>query len=140
MSEMKAYNVKVNGKKYFIEIEEAVTQTPFSINKGYTDPYNARVPVPPATSFAEPAPGTSIPDPVPAEPGACIKLVTSPLHGTVLSVNVKLADHVLKGDLLMTIAAMNKVIEILAEADGIVTQILAVRGKAVETGDVLFIM
>lgn len=141
---MKAYYVKVNGKDYFVEIEEALLRksspAPVFVKDTPTSATPSAAQVPPATSFAEPASGAPIPAPVPAAQGAAVQLVTSPLPGTVLSVDVQVGEAVKKGGLLFTIEAMKMENEIIAAKDGIVTQIKVVKGTTVDTGDVLLVM
>ena len=53
---------------------------------------------------------------------------------------VKAGDHVKKGDTLCVIEAMKLMNELTAERDGVVAEICAKNGQAVEYGSVLFRM
>ncbi|CAN5605632.1 pyruvate carboxylase [soil metagenome] len=69
------------------------------------------------------------------EPGE----VAAPVPGMVVSVAVAEGDQAAKGDLLATIEAMKMEVEVFAEMDGVVEEIVAEAGTHVEGGDLLFV-
>ena len=111
---MKKYRVTVNGTAYEIELEELTGAAPAAA------PAAATAPAPAAA--AAPAGGEQ---------------VTSPMPGTILSVNVSNGSAVKKGDVLMILEAMKMENEIMAPCDGTVTSVAAAKGAAVESGALL---
>lgn len=110
---MKKYRVNVNGTVYEVELEE-MTGAPSA-------------PAAPATAPAAPA----------AAPAAGGEKVTSPMPGTILSVNVAAGDAVKRGQVLMILEAMKMENEIMCPCDGTVTSVTVTKGTAVESGTLL---
>ncbi len=113
---MKKYKVNVNGTTYEITLEvvdEAEVKT--------EAPKAAPAPAAPASPAPAPAGGTK---------------VTSPMPGTILSVNFQNGQAVKKGDVLFILEAMKMENEIMAPADGKATSAVT-KGAAVETGALL---
>ena len=108
---MKKYRVNVNGTVYEVELEEMTGA--------------------PAAAPAAPAPA-----PV-AAPAAGGEKVTSPMPGTILSVNVAAGDAVKRGQVLMILEAMKMENEIMCPCDGTVTSVSVTKGAAVESGTLL---
>ena len=109
---MKKYRVNVNGTVYEVELEE-MTGAP------------ATAPV------AAPAPSAA------AAPAAGGEKVTSPMPGTILSVNVAAGDAVKRGQVLMILEAMKMENEIMCPCDGTVASVSVTKGAAVESGTLL---
>ena len=110
---MKKYRVNVNGTVYEVELEE-MTAAPSA-------------PAAPAAAPAAPA----------AAPAAGGEKVTSPMPGTILSVNVAAGDAVKRGQVLMILEAMKMENEIMCPCDGTVTSVSVTKGPAVESGTLL---
>ena len=110
---MKKYRVNVNGTVYEVELEE-MTDAPAA-------------PAAPAAAPAAPA----------AAPAAGGEKVTSPMPGTILSVNVAAGDAVKRGQVLMILEAMKMENEIMCPCDGTVTSVSVTKGTAVESGTLL---
>lgn len=140
------YKVTLKGKTYEVEVEKGEAMI--------LDEYAAAAPAPaavptPAAAPATPAP-TLAPAPAPAAPAtpapatpapaASGTVVTSPLPGNVLSINVNVGDAVKAGQLLVLIEAMKMENEIVAPTDGVVKQIVASKGAVVATGDTLLVI
>lgn len=121
---MKKYNVTVNGTKYEVTLE-AVDASEVKAS-----------PAAPATPAAAPAPA---PVSAPAA-NANGETVTSPMPGTILSVNVSNGAAVKKGDVLLILEAMKMENEILAPCDGTVASVNVTKGSSVETGAVLCVI
>lgn len=119
---MKKYNVTVNGTKYEVTLE-AVDASEVK-----------------ASPAAPEAPATA-PAPVSAPAAnANGETVTSPMPGTILSVNVSNGSAVKKGDVLLILEAMKMENEILAPCDGTVASVNVTKGSSVETGAVLCVI
>ena len=110
---MKKYRVNVNGTVYEVELEE-MTGAPAA-------------PAAPAAAPAAPA----------AAPAAGGEKVTSPMPGTILSVNVAAGDAVKRGQVLMILEAMTMENEIMCPSDGTVSSVSVTKGAAVESGTLL---
>ncbi|NOX49144.1 MAG: acetyl-CoA carboxylase biotin carboxylase subunit [Gammaproteobacteria bacterium] len=63
--------------------------------------------------------------------------VTSPMHGTLLEIFVEAGDSVSKGDRLGVLEAMKMQCEILAEIDGVVTNIHAASGSQIALDELI---
>ena len=128
---MRKFMINVNGKSYEVEVEEikdgaAVPSAPAAPR--------AAAPAPKPAAAAAPAPKPAAAAPVPA--GA--STITSPMPGTILSINVKAGDAVKKGQVLCILEAMKMENEIMAGADGTITSVAVSQGDSVNTGQVLF--
>ena len=109
---MKKYRVNVNGTVYEVELEEMIG-------------------APAAAPVAAPAPVAA------AAPAAGGEKVTSPMPGTILSVNVAAGDAVKRGQVLMILEAMKMENEIMCPCDGTVASVSVTKGAAVESGTLL---
>ena len=109
---MKKYRVNVNGTVYEVELEEMTG-------------------APAAAPVAAPAPSAA------AAPAAGGEKVTSPMPGTILSVNVAAGDAVKRGQVLMILEAMEMENEIMCPCDGTVASVSVTKGAAVESGTLL---
>ena len=114
---MKKYRVTVNGTAYEIELEELTGAAPAAA------PAAATAPAPAAA--AAPAGGEQ---------------VTSPMPGTILSVNVAAGDAVKRGQVLMNLEAMKMENEIMCPCDGKVVSVNTSKGAAVESGTLLCVI
>lgn len=123
---MKKYNVTVNGTAYEITLE-------------VVDAADVKAAPAPAATPA-PAPATA-PAPAPAAaPAAGGETISSPMPGTILSVNVQNGASVKKGDVLMVLEAMKMENEIICPVDGTVASVNVQNGASVETGAVLCVI
>lgn len=118
---MKKYNVTVNGTAYEITLEAVDASD-----------VKAAAPKAAAAPAAAPAPA--------AKPATGGETVSSPMPGTILSVNVTNGATVKKGDVLMVLEAMKMENEIMSPCDGTVTSVNVSKGAAVETGAVLCVI
>lgn len=109
---MKIYKVKVNGKVYEVEVE-AVSET--------------------ETKTISAAPQTKSTETV--TDGA--NVITAPIAGKVLSINVNVGDNVSKGQTVAVIEAMKLENEIQSSYSGKVKKILVSVGSDVRNKDVL---
>ena len=113
---MKKYRVTVNGTVYEIELEELI----------------GTAPAPAAAAPAAPAPAAAAPE------GG--EQVTSPMPGTILSINVAAGDAVKRGQVLMILEAMKMENEIMCPCDGKVASVNTSKGAAVESGTLLCVI
>ena len=117
---MKKYRVTVNGTAYEIELEELTGAAPA-----------------PAAAAAAPAPAPAA-APVAAPAGG--EQVTSPMPGTILSINVAAGDTVKRGQVLMILEAMKMENEIMCPCDGKVASVNTSKGSSVESGTLLCVI
>ncbi len=118
---MRKFNVNVNGKSYYVEVEEA----------GSTASVQPAVVAAPAPVAAAPAPAVSAPAPA-AKPAGGVAVV-SPMPGQVLRFIVSEGASVKKGEKIIVIEAMKMENEIVASADGVVSFAVK-KGDNVDTG------
>ena len=111
---MKKYRVTVNGTAYEIELEEL--------------------------TGAAPAAAAAAPAPAPAAAPAGGEQVTSPMPGTILSINVAAGDTVKRGQVLMILEAMKMENEIMCPCDGKVASVNTSKGASVESGTLLCVI
>ena len=121
---MKKYNVTVNGTAYEVTVE-AVNAADIKAPAAPATPAPAAAPAPAAVPAAAPAGGEKI---------------SSPMPGTILSVNVSNGSAVKKGDVLMILEAMKMENEIMAPCDGTVASVSVTKGASVNTGDLLCVI
>ena len=115
---MKKYRVTVNGTAYEIELEELTGAAPA-----------------PAAATAAPAPA-----PAPAAAPAGGEQVTSPMPGTIRSINVAAGDTVKRGQVLMVLEAMKMENEIMCPCDGKIASVNTSKGASVESGTLLCVI
>ena len=116
---MKKYNVTVNGTAYEVTVE--------AVNAA-----DIKAPAPAAAPAAPAAPAAAAP--------AGGEKITSPMPGTILSVNVSNGSAVKKGDVLMILEAMKMENEIMAPCDGTIASVNVTKGASVNTGDLLCVI
>ncbi len=114
---MRKFNVKVNGKAYEVEVEEAGGAP--VVSSVQAAPVQTAAPAPAAKPAA--AGGTPVPAPMP---------------GLVLKLLVANGSAVKKNDKVLVLEAMKMENDILATADGVITFSVK-EGDSVETGTTL---
>lgn len=115
---MRNLKVTVNGTPYDVQVEEPDTQD--------TAP-SVSAPAP------SPAPKAVKPAAKPSAPSGS-EIVSCPMPGTIVSVNVKAGQNVKKGDVLVVFEAMKMENEIMAPHDAKVAAVMVNKGESVETG------
>ena len=125
---MRKFNVNVNGKSYYVEVEEAGSTASVQ-PAAVTAP--APVAAAPAPAVATPAPAVATPAPA-AKPAGGVAVV-SPMPGQVLRFIVSEGASVKKGEKIIVIEAMKMEHEIVASADGVVSFAVK-KGDNIDTG------
>ncbi len=119
------YIVTINQKNYEVDVE-----------KGEAQILSVEAAAAPAAVSA--APATAAPSiahkPVHAVAGEAL---TAPMPGTVVSVLKKTGDKVVTGEVVLILEAMKMENEVVASADGTISQVLVAKGTIVKTGDPL---
>lgn len=111
---MRKFNVKVNGKSYYVEIEESSDGSSV-----------ASAPIAPV------APAAPAPSAAPVVEGGTP--VVAPMPGQILSFAVNNGATVKKGEKVIILEAMKMENEIVASADGVITFAVK-KGDNVESG------
>ena len=127
------YEIALNGKTYEVEVELA---EPMKMKD-----FQAYAPAAPAVT-ATPAPvaaAAAPPAAAPAVTGAG-EVVTAPMPGNILKVNVTAGQAVKEGAVLCILEAMKMENEIMAPKSGTVTQVLTAKGSTVDTGAPLIVI
>ena len=128
------YKVTLNNRVYEVEVEqgEAMLVNEYELAApAAAAPAAAPVAVAPAaTPAAAPAAGAL----------AAGEVITSPMPGNILKINVAQGQHVNEGDVLIVLEAMKMENEISATKSGTVAQISVTKGAVVETGTPLVVI
>lgn len=128
------YKVTLNNRVYEVEVEqgEAMLVNEYELAApAVAAPAAAPVAVPPAAApAAAPAAGAL----------AAGEVITSPMPGNILKINVTQGQKVNEGDVLIVLEAMKMENEISATKSGTVAQINVTKGAVVETGTPLVVI
>ncbi len=125
---MRKFNIKVNGKSYEVEVEEAQNG----------------VPAAPEAPAPQAAPAANKPAPAPEKPAAApstgaegsVKM-KAPMPGNIVDVKVKPGETVRKSQVVLILEAMKMENEIMAPQDGKVVSVHVTKGATVNSGDLL---
>lgn len=128
------YKVTLNNRVYEVEVEqgEAMLVNEYELAApAVAAPAAAPVAVAPAAApVAAPAAGAL----------AAGEVVTSPMPGNILKINITQGQKVNEGDVLIVLEAMKMENEISATKSGTVAQINVTKGAVVETGTPLVVI
>lgn len=126
------YKVTLNNRVYEVEVEqgEAMLVNEYELAAPAAAAPIAAAPAPVAAPAAAPAAGAL----------AAGEVVTSPMPGNILKINVAQGQHVNEGDVLIVLEAMKMENEISATKSGTVAQINVTKGAVVETGTPLVVI
>lgn len=126
------YKVTLNNRVYEVEVEQGEAML---VNEYELAAPAAAAPAAPAASVA------AAPAAAPAAGAlAAGEVVTSPMPGNILKINVTQGQKVNEGDVLIVLEAMKMENEISATKSGTVAQINVTKGAVVETGTPLVVI
>lgn len=135
---MKEYKFKINGKDFHVAVNGiSGTKADVTVNGVNYDVEleNAVAPVqqaaPAQTAPAAPAAAAPKAPAAASAPATGGKVITSPLPGVIISVDVKEGSVVKRGQKVAVIEAMKMENDILADADGTVTAVHVSKGDTV---------
>lgn len=146
------YVATINGKRYEVEVEKVDAYKSLDRN-GAAAPkapvlaatHAARPAAPAPAPAAAPAPAPAVapapaaaPAPAPAAAGGTT--VEAPMPGKILTVKASVGQAVKFGEPLVIMEAMKMETEIVAPADGTVSQVLVNTGDTVDTGAAMVIL
>lgn len=143
------YIATINGKRYEVEVErvegyKSLDRNGVAAPKAPALASTAPVQRPAAPAPAAPAPAAApapVAAPAPAAaPAAGATTVEAPMPGKVLDVKVTAGQAVKYGDVVAIMEAMKMETEIVAPADGTVSQILVKAGDPVDTGAAMVVL
>ncbi len=127
------YKVTLNNRVYEVEVEQGEAML---VNE-----YELAAPAAAAPAAPAAAPVAAAPAAAPAAGAlAAGEVVTSPMPGNILKINVAQGQHVNEGDVLIVLEAMKMENEISATKSGTVAQINVTKGAVVETGTPLVVI
>lgn len=127
------YKVTLNNRVYEVEVEQGEAML---VNE-----YELAAPAAAAPAAPAAAPVAAAPAAAPAAGAlAAGEVVTSPMPGNILKINVAQGQHVSEGDVLIVLEAMKMENEISATKSGTVAQINVTKGAVVETGTPLVVI
>ena len=126
------YKVTLNNRVYEVEVEqgEAMLVNEYEL----AAPAAAAAPAAPAAPVAAPAAAPA------AGALAAGEVITSPMPGNILKINITQGQKVNEGDVLIVLEAMKMENEISATKSGTVAQINVTKGAVVETGTPLVVI
>jgi biotin carboxyl carrier protein len=113
---MKIYKIKVNGKSYRVELESVEEVASEGVKEVKAAP---EVAAPKVVSTGEGTP------------------ILAPIQGVVVDIKVAVGTKVKKGEPVVIIEAMKLENEVLAPADGEVSEIVVTKGKSVTAKELL---
>lgn len=127
------FRITIKGESYEVEVEE-IGQTR---SEPSTATPSAAPEAPPATKAG---PSSVAPEAPPAaeagSPSVAVEeVISAPMPGTVISVNVTVGDAVKDGDVLLIMESMKIQNEITAPRDGVVKEIHVSQGRYVRRGE-----
>jgi len=147
---MKEFNYKINGTPYRVIVNKAegntieleVNGTPFTVElEQKTNPLTGiKRPNPEAAPAPTPKTASTPLVTRPAEEQTKSTAIQSPLPGVILDIRCKEGDIVKRGQTLMVLEAMKMENNILANANGKITQILVQKGDSVLEGAELVVI
>ena len=127
------YKVTLNNRVYEVEVEQGEAML---VNEYELAVPAAAAPAAPAAPVAATAPAAA-----PAAGAlAAGEVITSPMPGNILKINVAQGQKVNEGDVLIVLEAMKMENEISATKSGTVAQISVTKGAVVETGTPLVVI
>ena len=127
------YKVTLNNRVYEVEVEQGEAML---VNE-----YELAAPAAAAAPAAPAAPVAAAPAAAPAAGAlAAGEVLTSPMPGNILKINVTQGQKVNEGDVLIVLEAMKMENEISATKSGTVAQINVTKGAVVETGTPLVVI
>ena len=128
------YTVTLNNRVYEVEVEQGeamlVNEYELASPAVAAPAAPAAAPVAAAAPAAAPAAGAL----------AAGEVITSPMPGNILKINVTQGQKVNEGDVLIVLEAMKMENEISATKSGTVAQINVTKGAVVETGTPLVVI
>lgn len=128
------YKVTLNNRVYEVEVEQGeamlVNEYELAAPAVAAPAAPAAAPVAAAAPAAAPAAGAL----------AAGEVITSPMPGNILKINVTQGQKVNEGDVLIVLEAMKMENEISATKSGTVAQINVTKGAVVETGTPLVVI
>lgn len=125
------YKVTLNNRVYEVEVEQGEAML---VNEYELAAPAVAAPAAPATPAAAPAAAPA------AGALAAGEVITSPMPGNILKINVTQGQKVNEGDVLIVLEAMKMENEISATKSGTVAQISVTKGAVVETGTPLVVI
>lgn len=128
------YKVTLNNRVYEVEVEQGEAML---VNE-----YELAAPAV-AAPAAAPAAVAPAADPAAAPAAGALaagEVITSPMPGNILKINVTQGQKVNEGDVLIVLEAMKMENEISATKSGTVAQINVTKGAVVETGTPLVVI
>lgn len=122
---MKNYEIEVNNEIYRVSVKELSDDADMSNEQAVSTPNKE--------SKAKKTPESAA-QPTASSEGSEVK---APMAGTILNINVSTGQNVSQGDILMVLEAMKMENEIVAPADGVVSEIFVHPNDRVESDQVL---
>lgn len=130
---LRKFRVALNGKEYIVEMEEIGNPT----GQTFQAPVAASASVEAAPAPVAVAP-VAAPTPVMDVQGGVE--VIAPMPGNILDIQVKVGDSVSENQVLLVLEAMKMENNIVAPQAGVIAAIYAVKGSAIDVGEVMVVI
>lgn len=146
------YKISVNGRLYKVEVYDesigaekrlAVVVNGESYNVEVKEIGGERIALLEAARPTEKIPDKAVPQKEPMVPSISIAkegIVTAPMPGEIIRVNVKVGDKVKVGDVLLSLEAMKMENEIRSPKTGIVKKVNVSKGMTLESNTVMVVI
>lgn len=141
---MSRYRVTVDGRRYYVEVDDpharpvtaTVSGTTFSVDVEPSDSTDVPLdePAPPAAGAPQTAPAGA---PAAAVPPGDPDRMVAPIPGVVASIAIAAGQQVARGDELLTLEAMKMMNVIRSPREGRVDTVHVAQGSRVAQGDTL---
>ena len=129
------FRVVVNGNEYKVAIEEIAETGGDRVTSSQPTPQTTKPVAKPEAEAVQLQQGAKS-----QLNGSVSGRVTAAIPGTILDVKVSVGDAVTMGQPLLILEAMKMENDVMAPCDGVVGEILVVKGTSVNSGDLLLVL
>ncbi len=130
---MKMFRVVVNGSEYKVGIEELPEENPTRSLQPSSIPS-------PVSKVSAPQQMPQKPEPPAQHNDNAENILTAPMPGTIVTVEVSAGTVVSKGQTLLILEAMKMENEIKSPWDGTIAEVKVSQGTSVNAGDILVVL
>jgi len=147
---VRKFRVKINGKVFEVEVEDLTVEEKTSTRSLETKPVKEvleenKIAEKTRIELEKPPSSTTVPQqaveksmqPKEETKEENLKIVTAPMSGVIISVDVEPGSKISVGQTLLVLEAMKMENSLISEYEGVVKEVLVRKGDSVETGQKL---